>query len=96
MFRDVEILFRADVKKADKTVEKRNEVEEMSDEEDTADYYNRYMRRLPSEPLDEHELFVRARTDMNRQQRDRTNKVCVCVFVCVRDKESFNFMYLHV
>lgn len=52
-----------------------DEEEEEASEEQTGNYYSRYLHKIGSELLGEHEYFVRARADMNKQHRDKTNKV---------------------
>lgn len=49
--------------------------EEEASEEQTGNYYSRYLHKIGSELLGEHEFFVRARADMNKQHQDKTNKV---------------------
>ena len=52
--------------------------EDVSEEEEEAlptDYYNRYLHNDDSEFFNEHEFFLRAKSDLHKQHRDKTSKV---------------------
>jgi len=58
----------------EQSVEEDKNSEEASSSEELSDY-SRYLHKIGSELLNEHEFFLRAKNDLHRQHREKINKI---------------------